>query len=80
MYKVFTPIFCSQHLIFSAVNSEPLRYFQEDTKDRVDVPYYVERLWKARFPRYLFQARDVGTGALYSAYAYERRPTTGCCL
>ena len=53
-------------------NFEPLSYWQIDTKDCSDVPYYVERIWKARFPRWLYQARDVRTGVLYSAYAYER--------
>ena len=41
------------------------------------MPYYVERIRKARFPRYLFQARDVRTGVLYSAYAYERTAHNG---
>jgi len=58
-------------------NFEPLRYFQVDTKDCQDVPYYVECIWKAHFPRYLYQARDVRTGVLYSAFAYERTAHNG---
>ena len=58
-------------------NLEPLRYFQVDTKDCQDVPYYVECTWKAHFPRYLYQAKDVRTGVLYSAFAYERTAHNG---
>ena len=58
-------------------NFEPLRYFQVDTKDCQDVPYYVECIWKAHFPRYLYQAKDVRTGVLYSAFAYERTAHNG---
>lgn len=58
-------------------NFEPLKYFQVDTKECIDVPYYAECIWKARFPRYLFQARDVRTGVLYSAYAHERTAHNG---
>lgn len=53
-------------------NFEPLKYFQIDTKDCSDIPYYLERIRKADFPRWLYQARDVRTGMLYSAYASER--------
>ena len=53
-------------------NFEPLNYFQVDTKDCSDVPYYLERICKGGFPRWLNQARDVRTGVLYSAFAYER--------
>ena len=58
-------------------NFEPLRYFQVDTKDCIDVPYYVERIWKAGFPRWLYQAKDVRTGVLFSAFAYERTAHNG---
>jgi len=58
-------------------NFEPLSYFQVDTKDCIDVPYYVERIWKAGFPRWLYQAKDVRTGVLYSAFAYERTAHNG---
>ncbi len=58
-------------------NFEPLRYFQVDTKDCQDIPYYVERIWKAHFPRYLYQAKDVRTGVLYSAFACERTAHNG---
>lgn len=53
-------------------NFKPLRYFVVDTKDCIDVPYYVERIRKFGFPRYLYQARDVRTNTLFSAYAYEQ--------
>jgi len=53
-------------------NFDPLRYFDVDTKDCSDIPYYVERIFNAGFPRYLYQARDVRTNTLYSAYAYEK--------
>jgi len=58
-------------------NFEPLSYWQIDTKDCIDVPYYIERIWKAGFPRWLYQARDVRTGGLYSAFAYERTAHNG---
>lgn len=58
-------------------NFEPLRYWQVDTKDCSDVPYYVERIWKAGFPRWLYQAKDVRTGVLYSALACERTAHNG---
>lgn len=53
-------------------NFKPLRYWVVDTKDCIDVPYYVERIYNGRFPRYLYQARDVRTNVLFSAYAYEQ--------
>ena len=62
---------------WKAANFKPLKYFQVDTKDCSDVPYYVERIWKAGFPRWLYQARDVRTGVLYSALAYERTAHNG---
>ena len=62
---------------WKAANFEPLKYFQVDTKDCSDVPYYLERICKGGFPRWLYQARDVRTGVLYSAFAYERTTHTG---
>lgn len=56
-------------------NFEPLAYWQVDTKDCVDIPLYVERIWKGHFPQYLYQARDVRTGVLLSAFAYENTST-----
>jgi len=53
-------------------NFQPLRYWIVDTKDCSDVPYYVERIYNGGFPRYLYQARDVRTNTLFSAYAYEK--------
>jgi len=53
-------------------NFNPLRYWVVDTKDCIDVPYYVERIYNGGFPRYLYQARDVRTNTLYSSYAYEQ--------
>jgi len=53
-------------------NFQPLRYFDVDTKDCSDIPYYVERIRNGGFHRYLYQARDVRTNTLYSAYAYEQ--------
>jgi len=53
-------------------NFKPLRYWVVDTKDCIDVPYYVERIYNGGFPRYLYQARDVRTNTLYSSYAYEQ--------
>lgn len=53
-------------------NFEPLRYWGVDTKDCSDIPYYVERIYNGGFPRYLYQARDIRTNMLYSAYAYEQ--------
>lgn len=53
-------------------NFKPLRYWSVDTKDCSDVPYYVERIHNGGFPRYLYQARDVRTNTLFSAYAYEQ--------
>ena len=50
----------------------PLRYWSVDTKDCSDIPYYVERIYNAGFPRYLYQARDVRTNTLFSCYAYEQ--------
>lgn len=58
-------------------NFKPLEYWQVDTKDCHDVPYYVERIWTKRFPRYLYQARDVRTGVLLSGYAYENTSSNG---
>lgn len=58
-------------------NFNPLEYWQVDTKDCIDVPYYVERIWTKRFPRYLYQARDVRTGVLLSGYAYENTSDNG---
>jgi len=56
-------------------NFEPLQYWQIDTKDCSDIPYYVERIRKHHFPRYLFQARDVRTGVLFSHFATEQTVT-----
>ncbi|MCH7733231.1 MAG: helix-turn-helix domain-containing protein [Candidatus Marinimicrobia bacterium] len=56
-------------------NFVPLRYWQIDTKDCSDIPYYAERIWNGSFPRYLYQARDVRTGTLLSAFAYENTST-----
>ena len=53
----------------------PLSYWQVDTKDCVDIPYYLERIRSHHFPRYLYQARDVRTGVLFSAYAQENTVT-----
>ncbi len=53
-------------------NFAPLKYWVVDTKDCSDVPYYVERIHNGGFPRYLYQARDVRTNTLVSAYAYEK--------
>lgn len=53
-------------------NFKPLRYWVVDTKDCSDIPYYVERIYNGGFPRYLYQARDVRTNVLFSAYAYEQ--------
>lgn len=53
-------------------NFKPLRYWVVDTKDCNDVPYYVERIYNGDFPRYLYQARDVRTNTLFSAYAHEQ--------
>ncbi|MCH8069684.1 MAG: helix-turn-helix domain-containing protein [Candidatus Marinimicrobia bacterium] len=53
-------------------NFNPLRYWVVDTKDCIDVPYYVERIHNGGFPRYLYQARDVRTNVLFSAYAFEQ--------
>ncbi|MCH7733569.1 MAG: helix-turn-helix domain-containing protein [Candidatus Marinimicrobia bacterium] len=53
-------------------NFKPLRSWVVDTKDCNDVPYYVERIYNGGFPRYLYQARDVRTNTLFSAYAYEQ--------
>ncbi|MCH7732482.1 MAG: helix-turn-helix domain-containing protein [Candidatus Marinimicrobia bacterium] len=53
-------------------NFKPLRYWVVDTKDCIDVPYYVERIYNGGFPRYLYQARDVRTNVLFSAYAFEQ--------
>ncbi|MCH8013060.1 MAG: DDE-type integrase/transposase/recombinase [Candidatus Marinimicrobia bacterium] len=52
-----------------------MQYWQVDTKDCVDVPWYVERIYNRGFPRYLYQARDVRTDVLYSAFAYENTST-----
>lgn len=56
-------------------NFAPLRYWQIDTKDSRDIPYYLERIVNGGFPRYLYQARDVRTGVLLSGYAYENTST-----
>jgi transposase len=56
-------------------NFNPLEYWQVDTKDCSDIPYYLERIRKFNFPRYLYQARDVRTGVLFSSYAYEATQT-----
>ena len=61
-------------------NFKPLEYWQVDTKDCSDIPYYLERIRKHHFPRYLFQARDVRTGVLLSAYAHENTVTNGACF
>lgn len=53
-------------------NFESLRYWDVDTKDCIDVPYYAERIYNGSFPRYLYQARDVRTNTLFSCYAYEQ--------
>ncbi len=53
-------------------NFKPLRYWSVDTKDCSDIPYYVERIFRGNFPRYLYQARDVRTNTLFSSYAYEQ--------
>lgn len=58
-------------------NFMPLEYWQVDSKDCSDIPFYLERIRKHRFPRYLFQARDVRTGVLFSAYAHENTVTNG---
>ncbi len=56
-------------------NFAPLEYWQVDTKDCSDIPYYLERIRKHNFPRYLYQARDVRTGVLFSSYAHEATQT-----
>ena len=53
-------------------NFAALRSWGVDTKDCSDIPYYLERIVHAGFPRYLYQARDIRTNTLYSAYAYEQ--------
>lgn len=53
-------------------NFAPLRHWAVDTKDCSDIPYYVERIYHGNFPRYLYQAKDVRTNTLFSAYAYEQ--------
>lgn len=58
-------------------NFSPLGHWQVDTKDCSDIPYYVERIRKYNFPRYLFQARDVRTGLLFSSWATEQTVTNG---
>jgi hypothetical protein len=50
---------------------KPLRYWDVDTKDCSDIPYYLERIRNGGFPRYLYQARDVRTNTLYSAFAHD---------
>ncbi len=52
-------------------NFKPLRFWDVDTKDCSDIPYYLERIHNGGFPRYLYQARDVRTNTLFSAYAHE---------
>lgn len=56
-------------------NFNPLRYWQVDTKDCVDIPYYVAQIRKRQFPRYIFSARDVRTGTLFVSYAHEGTST-----
>ena len=56
-------------------NFLPLSYWQVDTKDCSDIPYYVDRIRNHNFPRYLFQARDVRTGVLFSSWATEQTVT-----
>ena len=58
--------------VWKEANFDPLRYWVVDTKDCSDVPYYVERIYNADFPRYLYQARDVRTNTLFSSYAHEK--------
>lgn len=52
-------------------NFQPLRYWDVDTKDCSDIPYYLERIRNAGFPRYVYQARDVRTNTLFTAFAHE---------
>ena len=60
---------------WKAKHFKPLQYWQVDTKDCSDIPYYLARIRKHNFPRYLFQARDVRTGVLLSSWAREQTVT-----